>query len=167
MKLLRAGIAAFIALGIVTLAVSPAQAAGPASVTEKSIVITEAQINRSYWVTHPVRHAVTNKHVTLGDGIVTIDATITHRDGKSFAAETVWKPSVTASGVLVFGFQSAIVNGLAASAADRYELILAHRYVVRDAIRDYVRSQVGGPFKYTRITVVPGQLTITVNVYSR
>jgi hypothetical protein len=38
---------------------------------------------------------------------------------------------------------------------------------VRNAIRNYVRSQVGGPFRYTGITVVPGQLTITVNVYSR
>jgi hypothetical protein len=167
MKLHRLGIAALIALGVVMLVASPVQAAGPSTVAEKNVVITEAQINASYRVTHPVRRSVTNTHVTLGDGTVTIDATITHRDDKSFAAETVWKPYVTSSGVLVFGFQSAVVSGQTASAADRYELILAHRYIVRDAIRDYVRSQVGGSFKYTGITVAPGQLTITVNVYSR
>jgi hypothetical protein len=167
MKLLRSGIAALIVLGVVMLIVSPAQAASPTTVTEKSIVITEDQINASYWVTHPVRRSATNKHVTLGDGTVTIDAIITHRDGKSFKAETIWKPYVTSTGVLVFGFQSATVNELAASTSDHSELVLAHRFIVRNAIRNYVRSQVGGPFRYTGITVVPGQLTITVNVYSR
>jgi len=136
------------------------------AVTAQTVTITEDQINSSYWVTNPVRRSVTNKHVTLGDGTVTISATITHHDGKTFDVVSVWKPYIS-RGVLVFGFQSVTVNGQTATPSDRLQIILAHRWIVRDAIRDYVRHQVGGPFQYTSLTVTPGLITINVNVYTR
>jgi len=166
-RILHVAIAAVLVVASTAVALVPAQAAAPHATTAKQVVVTETQINASYWVTNPVRRSVSNKHVTLGDGTVTISATITHRDGKTVEAQSVWKPFVNAQGALVFNFQSATVNGQPANVADRRELILAHQTRVHFAIREYVRKQVGGAFRYTKITVTPGQVVIDVNVFSR
>jgi hypothetical protein len=169
MKFTRYALVA-VCVAVVAMLVIPMQStvahAEALAVTPQTVTITEAQINSSYWVTNPVRRSVTNAHVTLGDGTVTISATITHRDGKTFDVQSVWKPYIS-RGVLVFGFQSVTVNGQAPTASDKGLIIVAHRYIVRDAIRDYVRHQVGGPFRYTSLTVTPGVITIYVNVYTR
>ncbi|MCC7447478.1 MAG: hypothetical protein IT324_08690 [Anaerolineae bacterium] len=166
-KLVYLAIAAVLALASMAGALVPAQAAAPHATTPKQVVVTEAQINASYWVTNPVRRSVSNKHVTLGDGTVTISATITHRDGTTLEAQSVWKPFVNAQGALVFNFQSATVSGQPANVTDRRELILAHQTRIHYAIREYVRKQVGGAFRYTKITVTPGQVVIDVNVLSQ
>ncbi|HVO43448.1 MAG TPA: hypothetical protein VMT34_12535 [Aggregatilineales bacterium] len=166
MKTTRYLLAALCVAAVALLAVPSAQAAA-LTTTPRTVTITEDQINSSYRITNPVRRSVTNAHVTLGDGIVTISATITHRDGTSYQAQSVWKPYISARGALIFGFQSATVNGQPATRADRSALIIAHRYIVRDAIRDYIRRQVGGPCQYVNLTVTPGLVTINVNVYTR
>lgn len=157
-----------IAAVVLALPQAPASAASRTK-TSQTVTITEDQINSSHWITNPAHPFVTNKHVTLGDSIVTISATLTHGN-KVFDASSVWKPYVTSKGLLVFGFQSVTVitdSATAAEQADESELRLAHQHIVHDAIRDYVRSQVGGPFKYTSISVTPGLVTITVDVYSK
>ncbi|MEP7286398.1 MAG: hypothetical protein ABI947_11575 [Chloroflexota bacterium] len=167
MKLTHILAAALLVIVGMAAVVPQAQAAALVNTTPKTVVVTEAQINSSYRITNPIRRSVTNKHVTLGDGIVTISATITHRDGKTFDVVTVWKPSISAYGTLIFGFQSATVNGQPATATDKAALRFVHQYIVRDTIRDYIRSQVHGAFKYNAITVTPGQVSIDVNVYTR
>src|SRR5512143_380658 len=93
---------------VMALVVVPSAQAGGLTTTPQTVTITEDQINASYWITHPVLRAVTNKHVTLGQGTVTISATITYKNGKVYDAQTVWKPYIS-HGVLVFNFQSATV----------------------------------------------------------
>lgn len=169
MKIPRLGVTAVIIVTVIALGMPQlsTRAADLQTVTPLTVVISEAQINASYWVTNPSRRWVTNRHVTLGDGIVTISETITVQPGKPYNVVTVWKPWVTSGGVLVFGFQSLTINGVSATPKDRAKWSSSyHRYMVRDAIRDYIRRQVHGTFKLTGIVVSPGQVAISVNVYT-
>jgi hypothetical protein len=143
------------------------QAAPAVTRTEKTVIVTENQINNSYWITHPIRRSVSNKHVSLnGDGTVLITATITGTNGVVHNAQAIWKPYIS-RGVLIFNFQSATVDGKPANNAERYELRSAHQTIVRAAIRDYVRSQVGSVFVYKSIAITQGQIAVTVWSYTK
>src|SRR5215813_42533 len=169
MKISHLGLIAAALLTAVGLLVpqTHSQAAVEVKVTPQTITLTEAQINSSYWVTNPARRSVTNRHVTLGDGTVTISETVKFAQGKTHEIVSLWKPSVNRAGVLIFGFQSVTVDGKPATPSERSRWRFSyHSTMVRDAIRDYVRKQVKAPFKYTSITVTTGQVAINVNVYT-
>jgi len=143
------------------------QAAAAIKVTPQTVTLTEAQINSSFWVTNPAKRSVTNRHVTLGNGTVTISETVKYAKGKTHDVVSVWSPSVNKAGVLMFGFQSVTLDGKPATRIERFRWQHSyHATMVRDAIRDYVRKQVKGTFKYTSITVTTGQAAINVNVYT-
>ena len=62
--------------------------------TTRTIIVTEEQINASYWVTNPVRRSVSNVHVDLQAGQVVVSATFTYRRIEPFEGEAVLVPSV-------------------------------------------------------------------------
>jgi hypothetical protein len=170
MKLSRL-ISTIAVLSATLLVIQPAtqvvQAAPAVTRTEKTIIVTEDQINNSYWITHPIRRAVSNKRVSLNaDGTVLISATITTSNGVAHSAQAIWKPYIS-RGVLIFNFQSATVDGRPANNAERYELRVAHQTIVRAAIRDYVRAQVGSVFVYKSIAITQGQIAVTVLAYTK
>jgi hypothetical protein len=62
--------------------------------TTKQIVIQEADINSSYWVTNPAWRAVTDRSVDLQIGQVIVSETITRRGHDPVAVTITYVPSV-------------------------------------------------------------------------
>jgi hypothetical protein len=149
---------------ILTLAF-PASFASAATET-KTITITEAQINASYWVTNPVRRSISNVHVTVENGDVSIAATVTLPRKDPIATVSVWVPKIVAGNVY-WVLKSATYNGQRVSNAVRYEINTAF-FRIRDFVRDSLRREFKyGPYKVTAVNLTSGLMTIDVTLYRR
>ena len=149
---------------IFTLAL-PATSASAATET-RTITITEAQINASYWVTNPPRRSVSNVHVTVENGDVSIAATVTLLHKDPIDTVSIWKPKIVAGNVY-WVLTSATHNGQPVSAAVKYE-VNSSFYRIRDFVRDSLRREFKyGPYRVTAVTLTSGLVTIDVTLYHR
>ena len=161
-----------IAIAIVALlgAALPAAQASAAPVpaswqkTTKTITITQDQINSSYRVTNPRNRAITNVSVTVGQGQVSIAATVTKRGQDPVATVSVWEP-VIRYGLIDWKFVSATANGQPVTPDLKQILIRIHQVELRNLVRGIIRHNSPTRIVVTAVAVTPGLITITANVW--
>jgi hypothetical protein len=132
--------------------------------TTKTITITQDQINSSYRVTNPVNRAITDVSVTIGQGQVSVAATVTKRGEPPVATVSIWQP-VIRYGLIDWKFVSATANGQPVTPDLKQILIRIHQVALRNLVRAIIRHNAPVRVFVTDVTLTPGLITITANVW--
>ncbi|MFN8375532.1 MAG: hypothetical protein U0694_21985 [Anaerolineae bacterium] len=111
----------------------------PAFAQNRTVTVTEDQINSSYRVTNSARRSVSNLHVDLQSGQAVITATVTVRGGNSWNTVTTLTPSVSSSGRVTWTVASVTVDGQAAS----QDVVNQINNSIASSWRSFIRNQYG------------------------
>lgn len=127
---------------------------------ERSITITEAQINDSFAVSNPASRRVSNVVVDLQTGQVQLSFDWTGRRPRGEGTTTVnvvsvWTPSIE-NGRLFWVLQSATVDGQSASA----DVLRQINTQISNAWRNYIRRQMGAG-QVTNVAITESDITIS------
>jgi hypothetical protein len=132
--------------------------------TTKTITITQDQINSSYRVTNPLDRAISNVSVTVQQGQISIAATFTKRGQPPINTVSIWQP-VIRYGLLDWKFVSATGNGQPITPDLLAIVVRIHHVALFNAVRGLLRSLAPVRITITNVSLTPGLVTITGNVY--
>lgn len=108
----------------------------PALAAEKTLVLTEEEINNAYVITNSPRRSVTDVSVDLQDGQAVVNLTVTFRGGNPMAVSGTIVPS-TNNGRVFWSVTSATVDGASVSS----DLLTQINNSIASAWRNYVRGK--------------------------
>lgn len=128
---------------------------------QRSLTITEEQINNSFAVTNPVARRWSNVSIDLQPGQAVVNGTLTLRrptgvNVTTYTVSSVWTPTIL-NGRLYWTLVSATANGQPASA----ELTQQINNSIASSWRTYFRSQTTGSL--TSIVITDSDMTLTWN----
>src|SRR5260221_6995528 len=169
-KVIRSAALAGAAVALVVAFAFPAISASAATEptkwekTTKTFTITQDQINASYRVTNPRDRAVSNVSVTVEQEQVRIAATFTKPGQTPVNTISIWQP-VVRYGLLDWKFMSATANGQPVTPDLKAIVIRIHHVALLNTVRALVRHASPVRTSITNVTLTPGLVTITANVY--
>lgn len=141
---------------VVALAALAIPALAQGTTPTRTITITEAQINASYWVTNPIRRSVSNVHVDLQAGQAVVSATFTYRRIEPFEGEAVLVPNIR-NGRVYWSAVSATKDGEPVSDA----LLNQINASIASSWRNYWRGQAPAG-RVTAVDISEDSITFTL-----
>jgi hypothetical protein len=115
MRAITIGVQWLVALAVVVAGGAWALPAHAAPTAARTITLSEAQINKQYWVTNPRGRAVTNRSVDLQPGQVVINDTLARPRQKTVQVSATIAPTLS-NGRVTWALTAATVDGQPASA---------------------------------------------------
>lgn len=129
----------------------------PAFAQNRTVSVTEDQINSAYRVTNSARRSVTDVYVDLQSGQAVISATVTMRGRDSWDTVTTIVPSVSSSGRITWTVSSVTVDGQSAS----QEVITQINSSIASSWRTFIRNQYGSG-RVTAVSISESAITFTL-----
>jgi hypothetical protein len=126
----------------------------PTLAADKTVSLTETQINDSYRVTNPRNRKITEVHVDLQPGQAVITATFTAPNTKPIPVSVTLVPSLS-NGRVYWTVSAATANGQAASS----DLLAQINASISSSWRNYWKGKVTG--KVTAFTISDDSVTWT------
>lgn len=136
---------------VIVLAAAPSTNAFAATTVTKTY--TEAQINGSYRITHPLRWRVTNLHVDLKPGYAVVTATHEYRTGKTVTTSTTFVP-ILSNGRLTWNVTSFTYNDKSVS----QDVINQINNSINSAWRNWFKTKLPAG-KLTTVTITETDIT--------
>jgi hypothetical protein len=156
MRAITIGVQWLVALAIVVAGGAWALPAHAAPAAARTITLTEAQINKQYWVTNPRGRAVTNRSVDLQPGQVVINDTLARPRQKTVQVSATIAPTLS-NGRVTWALTAATVDGQPASA----ELQAQINARIASSWARYAKQRQGAG-RVSAITITDSELTVTV-----
>lgn len=140
---------------LLLLLVVLAAAAVPTLAADKTIIITEQEINDSYRVTNNPRRSVTDLAVDLQPGQAVVSMTVTYRGRDPLAVTGTVVPSIS-NGRVFWSVTSASVDGAAISA----DLLTQINSAISSSWRAYIRGKLPAG-RITAVTISDADVQIS------